>query len=113
LQQPYNDQIMTPHQLYEWAEWSIHHVNYDFVTKNEYKEGLLSSWFATAETVHGPQQLPAYMPVKKGILNIKIYSVPPNCTENHVFSVLKDMNELKDITGFVTCIMIIVYDNSW
>jgi hypothetical protein len=46
---------------------------------------------------------------KKGILNTNIYSNFPNHTENHVISVLKDMIELKDITGFVTCI----YDNFW
>jgi hypothetical protein len=33
LQQPYNDQIMTPHQLYEWAQSSIHNLNFDFVAK--------------------------------------------------------------------------------
>jgi hypothetical protein len=49
------------------------------------------------------------MPVKKGILNTKIYSASPNYAENHVISMLKDMIELKDITGFVTC----MYDNFW
>jgi hypothetical protein len=49
------------------------------------------------------------MPVKKGVLNTKIYSASPNYTENHVISVLKDKIELKDITGFVTC----MYDNFW
>jgi hypothetical protein len=29
---------MTPHQLYEWAQSSIHNLNFDFVTENEYKE---------------------------------------------------------------------------
>jgi hypothetical protein len=55
---------MTPHQLYEWAQSSIHNLNFDFVTENEYKEeeGLLSSRFATAETVCGSQQLHAIMP---------------------------------------------------
>jgi hypothetical protein len=33
LQQPYNDQIMTPHQLYEWAQSSIHNLNFVFVTE--------------------------------------------------------------------------------
>jgi hypothetical protein len=47
------------------------------------------------------------MPVKKGILNTKMYSAFPNYTENHVISLLKDMTELKDITGFVTVCMII------
>jgi hypothetical protein len=48
---------MTPHQLYEWAQSSIHNLSFDFVTENEYKEekDLLSGQFATAETVHGTQ----------------------------------------------------------
>jgi hypothetical protein len=29
---------MTPHQLYEWAQSSIHNLNFDFVTENPYKE---------------------------------------------------------------------------
>jgi hypothetical protein len=49
------------------------------------------------------------MPVKKGVLNTKIYSVSPNKTESRVISVLKHMIELKHITGFVTC----MYDNFW
>jgi hypothetical protein len=49
------------------------------------------------------------MPVKKGVLNIKMYSSSPNHTENHVISVLEDMIKLKDITGFVTC----MYDTFW
>jgi hypothetical protein len=76
FQRPYNDQTMTPLQLYEWAQSSIHNLNFDFVTENEYKEeeGLLSSRFATAETARGTQQLHAFMPVKKGIRNTKICS---------------------------------------
>jgi hypothetical protein len=95
LQRPYNDQIMTPHQLYEWAQSSIHNSSFDFVTENEYKEeaSLLSSRFATVETVCGTQQLHAFMLVKKGVLNTKMFSASPN----PVISVLKDMSELKDI----------------
>jgi hypothetical protein len=33
----------------------------------------------------------------------KMYSASPSYTENCVISVLKDTIELKDITGFVTC----------
>jgi hypothetical protein len=73
---------MSPHQLYEWAQSSIHNLNFDFVTENEYKEedGLLLSRFPTAETV--TQQLHASIPVKKGVLNTKIYSASPKHTEN-------------------------------
>jgi hypothetical protein len=65
-----SNHTMTPHQLYEWAQSSIRTLNFDSVTKNEYKEeeGLLSSRFATAETLHGTQQLHACMLVTKGIL---------------------------------------------
>jgi glycogen synthase len=98
---------MTPHQLYEWAQSSIHNLNFDFVTENEYKEeeSLLSSRFATDETLRGTQQPHAFMPVKRGVLNTKMYS-SPNYTENRVISVLKDMIKLKDITGFVTCMIL-------
>jgi hypothetical protein len=80
FQRPHNDQIMAPHQLYEWAQSSFHNYSFDFVTENEYKqeEGLLSSRFATPETVRGTQQLHAFMPVKKGILYTKIYSASNN-----------------------------------
>jgi glycogen synthase len=83
---------MTPHQLYEWAQFSMHNLNFDFVTENEYKEeeSLLSIWFATAETVRGTQPLHAFMTVKKGVLNTKIYSASTNYAENHVISVLKN-----------------------
>jgi hypothetical protein len=101
---------MTPHQLYEWDQSSIHNRNFDFVTENEYKEeGLLSSRFATAESARGTQQLHAFLPVKKGILNTKIYSASLNYTENRVISVPKNMIKLKDLKGFVTC----MYDNFW
>jgi hypothetical protein len=46
LQQPYNDQIMMLHELFEWPESSIHNLNFDFMTENAYKqveEGLSSS----------------------------------------------------------------------
>jgi hypothetical protein len=99
LQRPYNDEIMTPDQLYEWAQSSILNFNFDFVTENEYKEeeGLLSSRFATAETVRGTQQLHAFMPVMKGVLKSKMY-FSPNYTESQVICELIDMIKLKHIT---------------
>lgn len=45
LQWPYNDQVMTPHQLYKWAQSNTNNICSDTVTENEYKEeeGLFSS----------------------------------------------------------------------
>jgi hypothetical protein len=38
LQRPYNDQIMTPHQLYEWVQSSIHNLNFDLGQKMNTKK---------------------------------------------------------------------------
>jgi hypothetical protein len=88
--------------VYEWAQSSLHNLTFDSVAENEYKEeeNLLLRQSATAETVHGTQQLHAFMTVKKDILNTKIYSASPNCTENCMISVLKNVTELVDFTGF-------------
>jgi hypothetical protein len=39
----------------------------------------------------------------------QMFSAPPNCTENRMTSVLKDMIKLTDNTRFVTC----RYDTFW
>jgi hypothetical protein len=63
----YDGQIIISHQMYEWAQFSIHNLNFDFVMENQYKEeGLLSSLFVTAETVHGTQKVHAFLLIKKG-----------------------------------------------
>jgi hypothetical protein len=78
-----------------------------FCDRNEHKdeEDLLTSWFATAETVCGTQQLHAFMSAKKGILNTTIYSDSPQYTENCEINDLKDMTELEVNTS--------MHDNFW
>jgi hypothetical protein len=34
LKKTCSNHIMTSHQLYEWAQSSIHNLNFDFVTEN-------------------------------------------------------------------------------
>ena len=36
LQRPYNNQIMTPRQLYEWASTTIHAVHFSYLTVEDY-----------------------------------------------------------------------------
>jgi hypothetical protein len=38
FQQPYNNKVMTPHQLYEWAQSSKHNLNFYFATKMNTKK---------------------------------------------------------------------------
>jgi hypothetical protein len=92
------------------AQSSTPNFNSDFDTESEYKEeGLLSSRLQTADNVRATEQHHVFIPVMKGIVNTKTGSASPSHTDSRVMSVLKDMNELKDITGFVTC----MYDNLW
>jgi hypothetical protein len=87
LHRPYNDQIMTPYQLYEWAQSSIHNLNFDFVTENEYKEEDL-------------QQLKLYVELsrfmylcrlRKAYLTRKFILLLLTIQRTRVISVLKDM----------------------
>jgi hypothetical protein len=50
LQRPYNEQIMTPRQLYDWAEKSIPSVTFQYCTNQEHAEEakLLEAQFSLA-----------------------------------------------------------------
>jgi hypothetical protein len=109
LQKQYNDQIMIPHQLYEWAQSSIHNLSFDFLTETNTKKKRVCYQVDL-------QQLKLYVELnssmhlcwlRKVYFTQKNYSASPDYTENCVIRVLKDTTELKDITGFVTC----KYDN--
>jgi hypothetical protein len=56
-------------------------------------------------TVHGTQQLHAFLSVEIDMCNTIIYFVSPNHAENCVICVLKDIIEFKDVTGFVICMI--------
>ena len=38
LQRPYDDQIITPRQLYEWAQHDIPTVTFNYCTQEQYDE---------------------------------------------------------------------------
>ena len=80
LQRPYNDQIMTPRQLFDWAKSNIQNISFAYVTQEEYaaEEKLLEVRFSEAVTVPGTQQFHSFVPIKKGVLQVKYFS---NSTE--------------------------------
>jgi hypothetical protein len=107
LQWPYNDQIMSlirsmigPSPVYTTSILIL------WQKEIQREEGLLSSRSATAETVHGTQELMDLCQWRKVYLTQKICSVPPNWRENHVISMLKDTN--KKCHRFVTYIYMYV-----
>ncbi len=70
LQRPFNDQIMTPHQLYDWACVAVPSITFNYCSIKEYEGEKLSlqSRFENAKTIQGTRKLhsfiPAYLEIK-------------------------------------------------
>ncbi len=65
LQRPYNEQIMTPRQLYDFAVENISAVHFQFCTKEDWEAESeeLEERFQKAQTVQGTQKLHAFVPL--------------------------------------------------
>lgn len=110
LQCSYNDQIMTPRQLYDWASRNIPSCHFKYSTDKDYEnhKEFLEIRHASARPIPGTQKLHCVIPVSRTAIQTKMYS---NSTEYKVESVLLNPIELdlEDIRGYV----IVVYDNQW
>lgn len=109
----YNDQIMTPRQLYDWAKENIPSVNFLYTTQEDHEteNTFLEQRLVNAKTIKGTQQLHSFIPVGSTTkLNVKEYSFSTETKEEIVS--LEEKNEqleLSEIVGFVTC----NYSNQW
>ena len=58
LQRPYNNQIMTPRQLYEWAVDNIQSVHFEYSSMEDYREEAehLEQRFLVSRTVTGTRK---------------------------------------------------------
>ena len=111
LQKPYNDQIMTPRQLFEYSKENVAGVHFHYCTNEEYNsEGtLLEARFNSANTIVGTRGLHAFKPISLNQLEVKVYST---CAEARIVCVdtaSQDNLILENIKGFVT----LVYNNKW
>lgn len=122
IQRPYNEQIMTPRQLYDWARVNIPAVAFDYCTIQEHdsEEKLLKGRFLQALTIPGTLKLHCILPISKSKISAKTYSYATQCKELKV-SELDHHDEqeeeivynknlvIGDLCGFVTC----VYEGKW
>ncbi len=110
LQCPYDHQIMTPRQLFEWAVVNIPATSFQYITLEDYKseEVLLEQRFRQSRTIPGTRKLHCFIPVSRSKVSTKVYSSSATSTEK---TVTIQENELvpEEIRGFVTC----VYDEKW
>ena len=75
-QRPYEDQIMTPFHLYEWASSNIPAVFFDYCSVEEYENEKMNieRRFENCQTIPGTHRLHCFIPQSQDTLLIKRYS---------------------------------------
>ena len=110
LQRPYDQQIMTPHQLFEWASNNIQGIVFQYCSCSEYEEvkNQLEARFQASRTIPGMRKFHSFIPVSQESIQVRSFS---RATTIKTEKVTKQESELAidDISGFVTC----VYDAHW
>ena len=105
LQSPYEDQIMTPFHLYEWASSNIPGVFIDYCSVEEYENEKknLERRFENCQTIPGTRRLLCFIPQSQVTLLTKRYSA---CSSSHVQRVTKHSTdlEMEEVMGYVPCI---------
>ena len=105
LQRPYDDQIMTPRQLYEWAVQNLPAISFKYCSVDDYKreEVLLEKRFDNSRTIPGTRKLHSFIPVSENKVCTRVYSLS---TISKVERVTIQENELalEDVSGFITCL---------
>ena len=114
LQRPYDKQILTPRQLYDFScsEMPTGNFRYTTVAEHEYEATLLNERFETSRTIAGTHRLHSFRPISSNELEVRAYSSSNDKRIECVSSVKKDcgkMMKLSAIQGYVTA----RYDGSW
>ena len=110
LQKPFDQQIMSPTQLYEWAKENIPAIVFRYCSTEDYEvvKQELESRFRNSRTIPGTRKLHAFIPLSRHLVVVKLYSNSRDCKEEKV---VKDEGELglDGLSGYVTC----VYESEW
>lgn len=114
LQRPYSDQIMSPKQLFLFAQTEIPTVNFYFATTDEYQKEavLLNDRFESARTVAGTHKVHSVHPVSPEMVEVKAFSSSNETRLERVVLQTSPKNtgiKFADIKGYVTA----RYDDHW
>ena len=107
LQRPYNDQIMTPRQLYEWASTAISNIHFEYVNMDDYDQAS-EQRFSKSRTIPGTHKYHSFIPLSTGKVSVRLYSTSSVTKEESVTLTQNDFS-VDSITGFVTCQL----DGNW
>lgn len=86
LQRPYENQIMTPFQLFQWAAENIPNVTFKYCDAEQYEAErlLLEKRFQKSKTIPGTRSLHSFIPTSKDTLQTKRYSKSSVSVEQRV-----------------------------
>ena len=110
LQRPYNDQLMTPRQLFDWACTNIPAVYFGYCSNEDYarEQSSLERHFQLSRTIPGTRKLHSFVPISDSTVEVRLYSASDASRRERV-TLAKDDIPLESIAGFVTCL----YDGNW
>ena len=110
LQRPYNDQIMTPRQLFDWATTGIPSVHFGYCSIKDYarEHHHLEQRFHHSRTIPGTRKLHSFIPTSKSKVRVRSYSASETSRDERVTLRMNDLQP-ESIAGFVTCLC----DGDW
>jgi hypothetical protein len=118
LQRPYNNQRMTPRQLYEFENAEIKNITFHFATVCEHdrEAKLLEARFAMSRTIPGTHRLHSFRPVTNEEIEVRDFSASPNMRTECISTqkrndsmLLPKYLDFADLQGYVTA----EYDGKW
>ena len=110
LQRPYENQILTPIEFFNFCDKDIKQIDVVYTTHDQYqaKAELLEERHLTATTIAGTQKLHSFIPVNCSTLEVRFFS---DSLDSQLKKVCQTVNtlQMEDITGYIT----VAYDNKW
>ena len=111
LQRPYNEQIMTPHQLFEFAVSEIPSVKFYYATIDEYSQeaSFLKSRFELSRTIAGTHRLHSFIQLSSDLIKVRDFSRSTDERKERVTLATGSAMSFNAINGYFTAI----YDGFW
>jgi len=110
LQRPYDHQLMTPFQLFQWAHESVPGTVFQYCSIEEHEEvrSQLDKRFKNSRTIPGTRKFHSFIPQSKDAIRVRPYSFSSAFKEEKVTKQEREF-EIEEISGFVTC----EYNGQW
>ena len=105
LQRPYNDQLMTPRQLFDCACSCIAAAHFGYCSNEDYarEQSSLECHFQLSHTIPGMRKLHSFVPISDSTVEVKFYSSSDVSRKERVALAKNDIPP-ESIAGFVTCL---------